>query len=60
LIIDIYANPITKPFQLADIIGVTIDDNKLDSQANMLKDIETMNSFGSPTTGSYGHKHFVS
>ncbi|PXV89536.1 PA domain-containing protein [Lachnotalea glycerini] len=59
LIIVIYANPITKSVQLAEDIEDTIDDNKLDSEETMLKDIETMNSFGSRTTGSDGHKQFV-
>lgn len=36
-----------------------IEHNKLDSKETMLRAIETMNSFGSRTTGSKGHKKFV-
>lgn len=43
---------------LADIKAV-IDDNKLESEADMLKSIEVMNSFGGRTTGSKGHNQFI-
>lgn len=60
LAVDLYTNPITESVQLAETMEATIDDKKIDSEADMLKDIETMNSFGSRTTGSEGHNQFVS
>lgn len=57
--IDIYAKPITKPVQLSYNPKVTIDENRLDSQEEMLREIEKMNSFGSRTTGSKGHNQFI-
>ncbi|OBZ12071.1 hypothetical protein A8L34_17355 [Bacillus sp. FJAT-27264] len=55
----IYAKPITKPVALAADVTATIDEQRLDSAAMMLKDIEVMNSFGSRTTGSEGHNKFI-
>ncbi len=36
-----------------------IEQNKLDSEETMRKEIERMNSFGSRTTGSEGHQKFI-
>jgi hypothetical protein len=58
--VDSYTAPVSKDVQLAANIEVPVDNDKLDSAATMLKNIEIMNSFGSRTTGSNGHKHFVS
>ena len=58
-IIDLYVKPITKTEQLAEDVNVWIDDSKLDSEDTMLKEIDTMNAFGSRTTGSKGHQDFI-
>ncbi|WP_058302981.1 zinc-binding metallopeptidase family protein [Gorillibacterium timonense] len=57
---DLYAQPITKSVKLPATLTAEIDQTKLDSTATMLNHIETMNSFGSRTTGSEGHNKFIS
>ncbi|MDO7908761.1 hypothetical protein Q5741_20465 [Paenibacillus sp. JX-17] len=59
-IVNIYAHPITRSVNLPTERTAEIDKDQLDSSANMLKNIEIMNSFGSRTTGSEGHNQFIS
>ncbi|MFF2481364.1 hypothetical protein [Paenibacillus sp. NPDC058071] len=57
--INLGAKPITKPDNLPANLTASIDETKLDSAEVMLKNIETMNAFGSRTTGSEGHNSFI-
>lgn len=59
-VVNIFVQPSSKPIILPDNLTVSLDESKLDSAADMLKDIEIMNSFGSRTTGSEGHNRFIS
>lgn len=59
LIINIYIKPITKSVELPDTVSAKLDESLLDSKSVMLKNIETMNSFGSRTTGSAGQNEFI-
>lgn len=40
-------------------VNVTIEEINIDSEKTMQKEIETMNAFGSRTTGSKGHQEFI-
>ncbi|BCJ93888.1 hypothetical protein acsn021_14570 [Anaerocolumna cellulosilytica] len=57
--VNLYVNPITTSIQLSEDRKVIIDDAILATEADMLKEIEIMNSFGSRTTGSEGHNRFI-
>ncbi|WP_157764250.1 hypothetical protein [Paenibacillus riograndensis] len=58
-VINLYAQPIVKSIELPADRKSEIDPAKLDPPAVMLKNIETMNAFGSRTTGSEGHNQFI-
>ncbi|TVX91530.1 Zn-dependent exopeptidase M28 [Cohnella terricola] len=57
--VDLYAQSWTRPVKLPADMNAAIEDSILDSSAVMLRNIETMNAFGSRTTGSEGHNRFV-
>lgn len=58
-IVNIYAQPITRSVTLPADLTAEVNNDQLDSPTTMLKNIETMNSYGSRTTGSEGHNRFI-
>ena len=54
-----HSKPITRDVSADLLPSVTLDEQDVDSSADMLREIETMNAFGSRVTGSAGHSAFI-